>query len=342
MLLSTVLVCHFFALSSALARHIIKANSIDDNDTLILYEKVHNLIENITMRQSVNTRLLIGTTASELSLIHRASGVANIVYSTTSGPLPERRDYAAIFLSPTNDNRLENWLNASLKLPPDSIKIYVNHNDCRLNESQLSEIMSKLWRSHDKIGFIYYISLCAPPPPYAIENTTTTRKSGGSDYGRRSQRNNYVINLFYYQPFQGHKSVASGQQQQQQHHHQPLDFGRMEKINLINASGVDVEWMDMSRSQAFHRFPFAPHKLNFNGYLLTVILFPSTMAYFRRDMSIFRRELSSEASHDPYHHVDAYFGEDVEALLELGRLLNFNISLSPTSDWGFYGFRVSE
>jgi hypothetical protein len=186
--------------------------------------------------------------------------------------------------------------------------------------------MSKLWRSHDKIGFIYYISLYAGPR----ENTTTTTESGSGDYGRRSHRNNYIVNLFYYQPFLRHKSVASRRQ-----HHQIRDFGKMAKINLINASGEESTAVDTSS------FPFVPHKLNLNGHSLTVFLFPSTMAYFQSDMSVLRKYLFTETLNDPLHRVEAYFGENVEALMELRRALNFHIDLSPTSDMGFYGFKVS-
>lgn len=328
----------FLTVSSGLMKHI-NIDENDDKSALIVYEKLYNLIENITMRHSVNMRLWILSFESRkksridknlayISQFHKTNNkIMKIIYTADYQlNIPDRRDYATIFLAQTNDNRLENWLNMSLKLPPDSIKIYVNHNDCHLNESMLAEIMSKLWHSHDKIGFIYYISLCMLP---SYNNSISGQRSNsvGGDYGQQSHRNNYIINLFYYHPFLRHKSVV------EQHQH---IWGGMEKKNLINDKG----WTDMS-SQVFHYFPFLPHKLNFHGYLLTVILFPSTMAYFRSEINMFKKYLSIETLKDPFHSVGAYFGEDVEALLEFQRLLNFSIKLSPTSDMGFYGFKVS-
>lgn len=338
-MLVALLLYHFISISSGLMKNM-SIDGRDDKDTLILYQKLHNLIENITMRHSVNMRLWVlvletrHPSTDDISHFHKTNNdkIMKIIHTQDYQlNITDRRDYATIFLAQTNDYRLENWLNMSLKMPPESIKIYVSHNDCHLNESMLAEIMSKLWHSHDKIGFIYYISLCMLPSHY--NNSISGERSNigvgsNDDYGQQSHRNNYIINLFYYHPFLRHKSVV------EQHQH---IWGTMEKINLINAKG----WTDMS-SEAFHYFPFVPHKLNFYGYLLTVILFPSTMAYFRSDINMFKKHLSKETLKHPLYSVNAYFGEDVEALLELQRLLNFKLKLSPTSDMGFYGFKVSE
>jgi hypothetical protein len=331
---------------------------------MFYYKNLNNLIENITSQHGgVNIKLLIfvlssssSTSFSEsvssdsrqnaedfshlLTFFHKTNNMTKIIYTTDYRywqlNLPaDRRDYAAVFLASattthTDDNRLENWLNMSLKLPPDAIKIYVNHNDCHLNESTLSEIMSKLWHRPNRgisgnngneveIGFIYYISVCI----------TST---GVVDYGRQSHGNNYIVNLFYYEPFRRHKSIRQQQQRENV-------WGILAKINLINAND---KWIDMSCEKAFHSFPFISHKLNFHQYKLTVILFPSTMAYLRKDLAIFSKYLSMETSlkENFPSHIDGYFGEDVEVLRELQKVLNFTINLSPTSDMGFYGFKV--
>lgn len=313
-----VVLYQYISISSGLIKHI-----DDDKSALNVYEKVFNLIENITIRHGVNTKLwMISRQYSTDSAyfhnpIYDNNKITKIIYTVDYQlNTPDRRDYAAVYLAQTNDNRLENWLNMSLKQPADTIKIYVNHNDCHLNESMLAGVMRRLWQSHDNIAFIYYISLC-------------TSGQRNSSVNRQSHRNNYIINLFYYHPFIRHKSVTEELNSQQ-------NWGRMVKMSLINEEG----WTDVS-NQAFHYFPFVPHKLNFHGYLLTIILFPSTMAYFRSDINMFRKYLSMETLKDPFHNVGAYFGEDVEALLELQRRLNFAIRLSPTSDMGFYGFKVS-
>lgn len=337
-------------------------NIVSNNSPSVYHETLNNLIENITMRQSVNIKLWIFIRSTDDShqqqqhynadfsfLLDKTNNMTKMLYTTDyhqerKTVLTERRDYAAIFLGHSIDNRLENWLNLSRKMPPDSIKIYLNQNDCQLNETRLSEIMSKLWWSIDddgvatrgsEIGFIYYISLC-----HNITSRENSENSGyDGDYGQQTHRNNYIVNLFYYKPFQRHKSAAEQKQFPHWQHRQKKHVrGIMEKINLINGNG---EWIDISNIQAFHYFPFTPYKLNFDEYQLTVILFPSTMAYTRISMGIFKKYLSIEILEDPLHHIEAYFGEDVEALKQLRKLLNFSINLSLTSDMAFYGFKVS-
>jgi hypothetical protein len=296
--------------------------SADEDAATHSLVKMYNLIEYIATRHNNNLKFWILALPHKLpfyiefSLFHETNNMPKMLYMADYHlNLSDRKDYAAIFFGEqTNDNRIENWLNMSLKLPPDLIKIYVSVNDCFLNDSMLLKNMRQMW-SIGGIGFIYYISLCM--------------SHNRDNYGQQPHRDNYIMNLFYYQPFQKHKS-----EQQQD------CWGGVEKINLINVNGGN-EWLETS-SEAFHYFPFQAHKLNFNGYKLTAILFPSTMAYFKSDTNIFKKYLSTETLNDPYHNVEAYFGEDVEALLEMQRRLNFSIILSPTSDMGFYGFKVRQ
>jgi hypothetical protein len=72
-----------------------------------------------------------------------------------------------------------------------------------------------------------------------------------------------------------------------------------------------------------------------------VILFTSTNAYHRSELGMFRDKLSKAVLDDPLHHVEAYFGLDVDLLKELEQQMNFTLLVSPTSDRQLYGFKVS-
>lgn len=225
----------------------------------------------------------------------------------------ENRDYAAVFLM---DNKgIANKLSISMQLPLDLIKVFVDFNGCKLNETELSQITIELWRS-EKIAFIYYITFCSNYDAIDIAKQKPHKDNC-----------NYTINLFYIQPFE---RDSAG------------EWGRLVKIDLINDVGDGKRhWINMS-SQVFHSFPFKrKNNINFNRMNLTVILFPSTMAFLRSDMNIFRKYLNKQVLENPSGNHDAYFGIDPEVLRELNAQLNFTLVISPTSDLQMYGFKVS-
>lgn len=292
---------------------------LPSNSHLYYQKQTYNLIENIINWHNFNTNFWLvvsdGTTLSDqhVESAYVTNTIPKIVYDLRAVNYPETRNFAAIFFADTDQ------LNLARKLPPDTIKIYVDHNGCQLNETKLAEIMNTLWLA-DEIGFIYYISFC---------NLSTTSNHNSIDKAPLPHKdsNNCAINLFCHQPFVKNKS---GQ------------LGVLEKISLINDEECNGrQWINMS-SQVFHDFPFRRrHSLKLNRMNLTVILFPSTAAYLRSDMEIFRNQLSKEVLADPLHHVDAYFGEDLELLKELQKQMDFTLTLSPTSDRQLYGFKVS-
>lgn len=304
----------FYRISSATTSDI-----EDANKNFHYYQQTYNLIENFINWHNSNTKYWIVVSDGLLS-------DHDIKCAFLNNPTPKMlfephvvnsadgRDFAALFF--TDSSRIESHLNMSLKLPPDVIKIYLNHNGCQLNETKLAEIMNTLWLSRE-IGFIYYISFCS---------LSTTSNYDSIDNRRSPHKDNYncTINLFHHQPFVENKS---GQ------------WGVLAKVDLINdREGVRREWIEMS-SQVFHYFPFQrKHNLKLNRLNMTVILFPSTNAYLRSEMKIFREQ---EVFADPLHHIEAYFGDDVALLRELQLQMDFTLTLSPTSDHQMYGFRVS-
>lgn len=303
----------------------IVADSNNNNDAQCYYHwQTYNLIENIIKWHNFNAKFWLVVVEGIRNLSDSTVKCAFLRISNHSPKIlalpivnfPQTRNFAAIFLT-SNDN-IENQLNMSLMLPPDVIKIYLDHNGCQLNETKLAKIMDTLWLSRE-IGFIYYISFCS---------LSTTSNYDSIDSLRLSHKdNNCTISLFYHQPFVKNKS---GQ------------WGVMEKVSLINdRGGVKRQTINMN-SQVFHRFPFQrKHNLNLNGLDMTVILFPSTGAYHKSELEIFRNQLSKEVLEDPFHNLDAYFGYDADVLRELKMQMNFTLHLSPTSDRQSYGFKVS-
>lgn len=296
----------------------------DENNDFYYHQQTYNLIENIIKWHNLNTDFWFvvsdGTVSDrDIMCAFLNNNATKIVSNQQVVNFPQSRNFAAIFSA--DSNRVESQLNMSLKLPPDVIKIYLDRSGCQLNATRLAEIMSALWLS-DEIGFIYYISFCSL--------STTTANYDTIDNTQRPHKDNYncsTINLFYHQPFVKGKS---GQ------------WGVLEKVDLINdCEGERRQRINMS-SQVFHDFPFRRKRnLKLNGLNLTVILFPSTGAYHKGEMEIFHNQLPKELLDDPFHHFNAYFGEDPELLKELQAQMNFNFSISPTSDREFFGFKVS-
>lgn len=295
------------------------------NTTLCYYHwQTYNLIENIIKWHNFDANFWLVVAEGNRNLfdiIMKCAFLSNNKLKMLAQPsivnFPQTRNFAAIFF--TSSDSIENQLNMSLKLPQDVIKIYLNHNGCQLNETNLAEIMNRLWLSRE-IGFIYYISYCS---------LSTTSNYDSIDNHREPHKDNYncAISLFYHHPFVKNKS---GQ------------WGVMEKVDLINdRMGVKRQTINMS-SQVFHRFPFQrKHTLNLNGLDMTVIFFPSTGAYFKSELEIFHNQLSKEVLDDPFHNLDAYFGYDADVLRELKMQMNFTLHLSPTTDRQSYGFKVS-
>lgn len=291
--------------------------AVSSNSHLYYQQQTYNLIENIINWHNFNTNFWMvvsdGTTLSDqhVKSAYVTNTIPKIVYDLRAVNYPETRNFAAIFFADADQ------LSLARKLPPDTIKIYVDHNGCQLNETKLAESMNTLWLA-DEIGFIYYISFC---------NLSATSNYDSIDKAPPPHKdsNNCAINLFFHRPFVKNKS---GQ------------WGVLEKISLINDE-EGRRWINMS-SQVFHDFPFRRrHNMKLNRIYMTVILFPSTGAYLKSDMEIFRNEVSKEVLADPLHHLDAYFGEDVELLKELRERMDFTLTLSPTSDRQLYGFKVS-
>lgn len=315
-LAALLLVYQFFDASS---------NCIDgesNNGNFYYYQQTYNLIENIVKWHNFYTEFWFvvsdGTLSDhDIKCAFLNNDTPKILSNQQVVNFPETRNFAAVFLVDTN--RIENQLNMSRKLPPDVIKIYLDHRGCQLNETQLAEIMNTLWLS-DEIGFIYYISFCS---------LSTTSNYDSIDNTRRPHKDHYncTINLFYHQPFVRNKS---GQ------------WGVMEKVDLINdREGKRRQRINMS-SQVFHYFPFRrKHSLKLNRLNMTAILFPSTGAYHKNGMEVFNNQLLKEVLDDPWHNIEAYFGADAEMLKELQRQMNFTLNLSPTSDRQLYGFKVS-
>lgn len=298
-------------------------SNVDANKNLYYYQQTFNLIENIINWRNFNVKfwwmLVSDATPSDSGLksVFLNTPTPKIVSTPQAVNFTDARDFAAIFF--VDHNRIEEQLNMSLKLPPDVIKIYLNHNGCQLNEAKLTEIMNTLWRSSE-IGFIYYISFCS---------LSRADNYDPVDSGHLGHEDNYncAINLFYHQPFVVDKS---GQ------------WGVMEKVDLINDRGGVRRQRINTSSRVFHHFPFQrKHNLKLNRLNMTVIFFPSTNAYHKSELDIFRKLLSKKVLNDPWHHFEAYFGVDAELLNELQAQMDFSLTLSPTSDRQLYGFKVS-
>lgn len=284
-------------------------------------QQTYDLIKNISNWHNFNSNFwLLVSDGADIDAAFFADATPKALTTSSAVNFPTTRNFAAIFFADQSTN-MESQLDASRKLPPDVIKIYLDRTGCRLNEAKLAGIVNAMWRS-DEIAFIYYIAGCC---------LSTTSNYDAIDSARRSpQEDNYncAINLYHHQPF-ALKNEAQ--------------WGVLAKVALINdLGGGRRQWINMS-SREFQEFPFqSQHRLNLNRVPLTVILFPSTSAYHRSELAIFRRRLAQELLDDPLHHIEAYFGEDVEVLRELQLQMNFTLILSPTSDHQLYGFRVSE
>jgi hypothetical protein len=257
---------------------------------------------------------LLVSDGADIDAAFLTDGLPKILTRSSAINFPATRQFAAIFFV-DKSSEIESQLNASRKLPPDVIKIYLDRNGCQLSEAKLSGIVNALWRSHE-IAFIYYIARCC---------LVATSNYDAIDSARRPpQEDNYncVINLYRHEPFE---AEAEGQ------------WGALAKVALINdPEGGRRQWINMS-SRVIH----GVSRLNLNGMPMTVILFPSANAYHRGELAIFRRRLARELLDDPSNHIEAYFGEDVDVLRELQLQMNFTLSISPTSDRQLYGFRVS-
>ncbi|CRK95267.1 CLUMA_CG008904, isoform A [Clunio marinus] len=294
----------------------------DVDNTFHYYQQTYNLIESIINWDNSNIEfwLIISEPTSpsdpEIKCKFLDNVIPKLLTRSTNVSFTDTRNFAALFF--TDNNNDEKQLNMSLKLPPDVIKIYLNHNGCQLDEAKLADIVDILWASAE-ISFIYYISFC---------NCSITDNYGSVDDVRRRPHKDIhgcIINLFYHQPFVRNKS---GQ------------WGVLTKMPLINEQeGVERQLINTS-SQAFHYFPFQrKHNLNFNQMNMTVILFESANAYLKQEMNIFRYKLSASILENPHYLLDAYFGMDAELLRMLKTTLNFTVNISPTSDRQLYGFR---
>lgn len=320
MIVTWVLLVVFSYQFSALAS---KACIGSENNAFYYHQQTYNLIENIMKWHNLNADFWFVVVDGKLSdttymCAFLNNDVPKIVSNQQVVNFPKTRNFAALFSA--DSNRVESQLNISLKLPPDVIKIYLDWSGCQLNTTRLAEIMRNLWLS-DEIGFIYYISFCSL--------STTVTNYDTIDNTQRPHKDNYdcTINLFYHHPF---VKGDSGQ------------WGVLQKVDLINDCGGEERQRINMSSQVFHDFPFRrQHNLKLNRLNMTVILFGSTCAYPKSSMEIFRNYLSKEAIEDPLHHLDAYFGEDPELLRELQTQMNFTITISPTSDQQYFGFKVS-
>lgn len=150
--------------------------------------------------------------------------------------------------------------------------------------------------------------------------------------------NNYctIINLHFYQPFVEAKSNVRG-------HLERIDFINDCTANskLPNNSKNIKNISDSENNELFTQFPFKnDHKLNLNGISLTVILFPSTMAYLREELPMLKKYLSKDALKFPFGSSESYFGEDPETIQQLSVQMNFSVNLTRSSDLMAFGFKV--
>jgi hypothetical protein len=279
---------------------------------LYYHHKPYDLIKSILSAHNFEcSSWLLVSDGADIDAEFLTDALPKIVTRSSAINSPTTRQFAAIFFA-DKSSEIESQLNASRKLPPDVIKIYLDRNGCQLNEAKLAGIVNALWRSHE-IAFIYYIARCC---------LSTTSNYDAIDSARRPppQEDNYncVINLYRHEPFEAHR-------------------GALAKVALINdPEGGRRQWINTS-SRVIHD----ESRLNLNGMPMTVIFFPSTGAYHRSELAILSRRLARELLDDPLHHIEAYFGEDVEVLRELQLQMNFTLTISPTSDRQLYGFRVS-
>ena len=129
--------------------------------------------------------------------------------------------------------------------------------------------------------------------------------------------------------------------------------GHSERINLINDCGASSKLPDNNNGDnsdnngdsennvLFTQFPFRNHhKLDLNGMPLTVILFPSTMAYLREELPVLKKYLSKDALKFPFARSDSYFGEDPATIQQLAVQMNFTVNLTRSSDLMAFGFKV--
>lgn len=188
----------------------ISTGLVATNNSVKFYQQTYDLIENIIGWHDANAnfRFIVapdGTALQDCTFL--SDSVPKIMSNQQAVNFPDTRNFAAIFFADAS------LLNMSLKLPPDVIKIYLDHhNGCQLNETNLAEVMNTLWRSSE-IGFIYYISFCS---------SSTTVNYDAIDNARPPHKDNCNINLFYHQPFE---RDTSGR------------WGVLEKVNLINDCG---------------------------------------------------------------------------------------------------------
>lgn len=79
------------------------------------------------------------------------------------------------------------------------------------------------------------------------------------------------------------------------------------------------------------------------GASLPLTLFPTTMAYSKKELTILHKDTFQLQNNEANARsmVDEYFGEDLEVLKELSRLMHFKPVASLPLDNGYYGYRVS-
>lgn len=80
--------------------------------------------------------------------------------------------------------------------------------------------------------------------------------------------------------------------------------------------------------------------MNYNGYPLTGIIFPSTMTSLREESAILRKTLVKRKEGKKVPLEKLFFGLDVDVALELARRLNFTLNATASSDAMDYGYLV--
>lgn len=323
-------------------------NDVNNNSDYV--QQTFNLIENIINWHNFNTKFwfIVFIESSRDSSLSSSSfwkyfleasikvDKPKIIYHGTNINSTQSRDFAVIYFISGKES-IENQLKLCTKYPPDIPKIYIDLMACQLNESQLDESMKNLWE-FDEIAFIYYISFCSSSNNNyeTIDSRKLSRAVSHNHLLDPSQHhlkgeNNCTINLFYYHPFE--MSVGNSSK-----------WGVFRRVNLINDMDIvdnGGRRINMSNS-IFRKFPFQQqHRLNLNRMNMTVILFPSTNSYFRKELNILRSKTPKNALDNPFNHSEAYFGEDAEFFNEIKILMNFTAHISPTTDHKFYGYRVS-
>lgn len=105
--------------------------------------------------------------------------------------------------------------------------------------------------------------------------------------------------------------------------------GSLASVGRINYYRDLVEYIDLIKRVGVG--------MNYNGYPLRGVLFPTTMTFLKTESTILNRTVTEQQRNHPF---EMFFGLDVDVAEELAKRLNFTLQASGDSDGMDYGFQV--